>query len=216
MITNRFLSADTAASNNSFASSLKDFFTELLYGGSGERYENFSFGNQLVTYRMIIIAVAIGIIIASAVMVYKRKYLGSLVRALSMAGALEPESAKTLGELGLSHSRSIRMSLKNGTLKRMIRSTERDKYEEKVRSILEENAEKKDKNKVRIIGDFVPSPTDDKYYLPAEKEKEMLVLFSEKGSGIVGFILTVVFCILAAALLFVLVPWMIKLLDSAL
>ena len=98
----------------------------------------------------------------------------------------------------------------------MIRNTERDKYEEKVRSILEENAEKKDKNKVRIIGDFVPSPTDDRYYLPAEKEKEMLVLFSEKSSGIVGFILTVVFCILAAALLFVLVPWMIKLLDSAL
>ncbi len=225
LINNYFLSAETAANEDSLKTALKNFFTELLYGDSGTQYENFSFGNQIVTYRMIIIAIAIGLIIASAAMVYKRKCLGRLVRKLSEAGAVDRENAKMLSEIGLSDSKSIKNSLIRGTLGRMVNCAERDEHEEKMRAIIEgvsatgaqkdgEKPENKSKNPE--IFEFVPHPAADRYYLPAEKEKELLALFSEKGSGVGGIILTVVFCIVGAALLFALIPWLIGLLDSAL
>ena len=74
------------------------------------------------------------------------------------------------------------------------------------------------KQKKLIITDYIPRPESDKYYLPEDekKRKAMIALFAEKGSGIGGFILTIVFCLIGAALLFAMVPWFLSLLDKSL
>ncbi|MBQ8208036.1 MAG: hypothetical protein IJZ89_04800 [Clostridia bacterium] len=213
MLTNRLLSAETTVAEEGFGSAIKNFFTELLYGGSDMQYENFSFGNQVVTYRMIILAVVFGLILASAVMIYKRKVLGKMVRELAKQGATDPERAKTLSSLGLSGSKMIVYSLKNGTLKRMLGCVERDGHNEKMRELIENSTNEKTKKKP-VISDYIPHPETDRYYIHEDRVKDMVDLFSEKGSGIGGFTITVIFCIIAAAILFTLVPWFITLIDK--
>lgn len=188
---------------------IKEFFTQLLYGGSDMQYENFSFGNSIVTYRMMILAIMLGIIIAATVAFYKRKVPGKMVIALSEAGANCPEKAKTLAELGLSGKKGIIYSLARGTLGRMLYSVEKDAYNEKMRSELESG------KKVKIVS-FRPNPTSDRYYISEDREKAMVKLFSEKGSGIFSYILTIALCILMAAMLFTLVPWFLEIIDGAL
>ena len=188
---------------------IKEFFTQLLYGGSDMQYENFSFGNSIVTYRMMILAIMLGIIIAATVAFYKRKVPGKMVIALSEAGANCPEKAKTLAELGLSGKKGIIYSLARGTLGRMLYSVEKDAYNEKMRAELESG------KKVKIVS-FRPNPTSDRYYIPEDREKAMVKLFSEKGSGIFSYILTIAICILMAAMLFTLVPWFLEIIDGAL
>lgn len=209
MLINRLLAADDAG----VMTKIKEFFTELLYGDSETQYENFSFGNQIVTYRIIILAVVSGLIIASAVMMYKRRVRGKMVRELAKQGCVGQDSAKTLSELGLSESKLIKMSLKNGTLGRMLSSAEKDAHNEGMKKSLENTD---GKGKKIVVTDYKPNPMTDRYYIPEDKKDEMLALFSEKGSGAGGFVLTVVVCVLIAAILFAAVPWFIELIDSSL
>lgn len=190
-------------------SRIKEFFMEILYGGSDMQYENFSFGNSIVTYRMMILAIMLGIIIAATVAFYKRKVPGKLVIALSEAGANSPDKAKTLAELGFCGKKGIIFSLKCGSLGRMLYSVEKDAYNAKMKAELESG------KKVKIVS-FKQNPTNDRYYIPADREKAMVKLFSEKGSGVLSYALTIVLCIVMAAMLFALVPWFLQLLDGAL
>ncbi len=190
-------------------SKIKEFFIELLYGGSDMQYENFSFGSSIVTYRMMILAIMLGIIIAATVAFYKRKVPGKLVIFLSEAGANSPEKAKTLSELGLSDKKGIIYSLRRGTLGRMLYSVEKDAYNERMKAELESG------KKVKIVT-YQPKPQADRYYIPADREKEMVKLFSEKGSGVFSYILTILLCIVMAAMLFALVPWILNIIDGAL
>lgn len=188
---------------------IKEFFTRLLYGGSDMQYENFSFGNSIVTYRMMILAIMLGVIIAACVALYKKRVLGKMVRGLHEAGANCPESAKTLAELGLSGEKGVIYSLCHGTLSRMLYSAEKDAYDEKMRAELEGG------KKIKIV-EYKPDPARDRYYIPSEREREMVKLFALRGNGIMSFILTVILCIVMTAMLFALVPWFLNLIDGAL
>ena len=206
------------AEDRSLWESIKGFFEELFYGGHDMKFENFSFGNQIVTYRMIILAIGLGLVISSAVMIYKRRVEGRVVRELFRRGATCAENAKTLKELGLFGDWRIENSLRRGTLGRMLRSVEKDEYEESLREkILASEGSKKGKNGKRVlIEDRKPRPLSDRYYIPEDRAEEMVRLFSERGSGIWSFLLTVVLTAVAVALLFVLVPWFVGLIDSSL
>lgn len=190
-------------------SRIKEFLIELLYGGSDMRYDNFSFGNSIVTYRMMILAIMLGIIIAATVVFYKRKVPGRMVIALSEAGASSPEKAKTLAELGFYGRKGIIFSLKYGSLGRMLCSVEKDAYNEKMKAELESG------KKVKIVS-YQPNPASDRYYIPADRENEMVKLFSDRGSGAFSYILTIALCIVMAAMLFALVPWFLNLIDGSL
>ncbi len=233
MLINRLLSAETAESESEFVGAIKSFFHDLFYGGSDMQYENFSFGNSVFTYRMIIIAIFLGLIIASAVMIYKRKVLGRFIRALSEKKAFSPSEAKSLSELKLEKNRMILHSLKRGTLKRMVPSFERDEHSRLMRELMREKGENKEasptekkkdvkaeekKKKKPIISDYIPHPDKDRYYLPEDEKKRMAMvsLFDEKGSGTIGLILTIIGCVICGAVLFWAVPWLLSLLDSAL
>ncbi len=192
---------------------LKDYFTELFFGDTVTRYDNFSFGNPIVTYRLLIAALALGLIIASALMIYKRRVLGKLARELNRAEVFSPDKAKTLSELGLDRDRATVASLKRGTLRRMIPSVDKDQHREKVQKMIEDSKGKRVK-----LPELRPCPESDRYYLPTDecKRAALVSVFENKGNDLIGFILTVIFCVAAGAALFAAVPWFIELLDSAL
>ncbi|MBR4295820.1 MAG: hypothetical protein IKT56_03160 [Clostridia bacterium] len=208
---------------NTFGEAVKRFFMQLLYGDEAVKYKDFSFANPLVTYRILILAIGIGFIISSCVMFYKRHVLGELIRALLREGADAPESAKTLSELGLetvspTKMRLITASLRSGTLRRMVCCVERDEHDEKMRALIDEVDKKGSKGKAKKVKmtEYVPQPTKDRYYLQKDKAEKLEKLFSVKGSGAKELILSIVFCVVAVALLLTIVPHFLEMWKGAL
>ena len=218
-----FLSAGTIGAGTEEMSTLRLFWEavkDFLWGGSGTQYEHFSFGVPMLTVNSLIVALAIGCIVASAVMMYKKRVLGGLVRALAAAEAKDAESAKSLSELGLSGSAAIKWSLRRGSLGKMLDSVEGDKHNEKMRALLsddeDEDDEKKKGKAAKVeIRPFVTDPEKDRYYISEEKKDRLTSLFRQKGSGVLSFVLTIIVVIVIAAVLVKLVPYFLSLLDRS-
>ncbi len=71
--------------------------------------------DALVNVQFIVMAVAFGLIIAFIAVYYQRRVIGSLVRAIRSAEALDEDSAKTLAELGQEDNVSAIAKLKKST-----------------------------------------------------------------------------------------------------
>ena len=68
--------------------------------------------DAMVSIQFIIMALAFGLIIAFIAVYYQRRVIGSFVRAIQSAEAIDEESAKTLAELGQENNVSAIAKLK--------------------------------------------------------------------------------------------------------
>ena len=68
--------------------------------------------DAMVSIQFIIMALAFGLIIAFIAVYYQRRVIGSFVRAIRSAEAIDEESAKTLAELGQENNVSAIAKLK--------------------------------------------------------------------------------------------------------
>lgn len=94
---------------------LLNHFEEKYFTVNFKSYDNFSIsGAKGASITNAILAIAIGIIIASAIMTHTKSCHGAFVRKLLKTGATSPENAKTLSELGFFHNLSVRRELKRG------------------------------------------------------------------------------------------------------
>ena len=92
--------------------------------------------------RLIIWAAVLGLILAFCLSYYRRRVIGSFVRAIRMAGATDPESAKTLAEIGQENNISAISTLKrSSSLRRLISfyQPESGESNEKQSLIIDEN-----------------------------------------------------------------------------
>ncbi len=71
--------------------------------------------DALISPQFIVMAIAFGLIIAFIVVYYNRQVIGSFVRAIRDAEAVDEASAKTLAELGQSENISAISKLKRST-----------------------------------------------------------------------------------------------------
>ena len=83
-----------------FFGDIWDYLRETYFSVDFGEYQSFDIESYGATLAQIIIAMMLGIIIAAFVVVYERRYLGRLVRALLEKEAHDEASAKTLDELG--------------------------------------------------------------------------------------------------------------------
>lgn len=161
---------------------------ELTYNIWNE-YENFdiSFGYAL---GWIVAGLFIGAALAAAATLYSKRYLGGLVRDLIRAGALSPESAKTLPQLGRKGSSPfMRFSLRAAsTFRKTVRS---------------ENA-----------GDKLPELSSARFYIPEEQRYRAETRYRRKGTDGVSLIFALILLALCAALVIFLTPELLTMLDN--
>lgn len=185
-------------------------------------YEHFDFGNPIISFGTIIIAIMIGVMASAVASFVDRNILGKFVRAINRNGCNSKESAKTASELGFGdfygkrrfRNRIICKSLEKGLLQRVVSSTMKDEY---IASLLRADAQKasdgtKKKDKIHY---FKSDITVDKYYIPEEKADLAASLFDKRGNGVASLVICLVFCVVIGSLLLSIVPWLIGLLDSA-
>lgn len=172
-------------------------------------YEKLTFFNDPTMFKIIVIGIYIGLIVASLFAFYNRRVLGGFIRKLDSEGALSPENAKTLAELGYDKNPFIKLSLKHGySLRRVVSYSFKDTdggSEAKGESLI--NAATL-KQKIDL--------SEDSFYLPEEKRDVTVSRFRLKGSGPLSVILIAVLGLIAVVLIFKIAPVIVNLLDSAL
>jgi hypothetical protein len=145
------------------------------------------------TVRTVILAFAVGILLASLAAFYHKNVPGAIVRSILRASATDPENAKTLEELGLSKNFFFRYELRhNVTLKKLI--------------IAVTSVEKTENGEEEY--------TVTRYYIPEEKKFIADTRFEKKGSGPAGLLLGILLIAALTVLLIRLVPVVLSIIDT--
>lgn len=196
---------------------LRDRYFTVEFG----TYENFSLGAAASsTAQTIILAVAVGFIVAAFLAVYTRTVLGNFVRALIKSEAKDAQSAKDLSSLGFFRSTAIRRELSRGvTLRKVVKCVEEEELLAQEQT--ESGEGESDANAIPVYAKnasaevrFKPDFTTARYYIPEDLRYRAELRFEKKGSGWGLMVGTVVLSILIAGLISYLLPDLIQLADN--
>ena len=214
MYFNFLLSEDT-----SLFAELWQYISDRYFSVDLGEFDNFSFGTgTLVSLRLIIIGVTMGIAIASAFSAYDKRNLGGLVRKLIREECYDHASAQTLYDLGYAKNPGVRGSLKRGTvLSRWVRCKEEDEFMAEIErkqaefEKIHENDKKKPKFKAP---EFKRNCDTMHFYIPEEKRIAAEIKFDAKGANVVSVICVFIFAIILCLFLCYILPDMLHLVDN--
>lgn len=152
-----------------------------------KEYQNIKFDqSDAATVRLVIFGLCIGAVLASLLTLYQRNVPGGFVRALLAAGALSPEGAKALSELGYEKNALVKFELKHNTVLQ------------------------------KTVLTLTAADGTARYYIPEEQKYRAETRFESKGNGPLQFALTVVLAIGLAILLLKLIPPVLSMIDAIL
>ena len=200
---------------NSLLNEILTYIEERYFTVEFGSYDNFAIsGSAGTTARNAILAMAIGIVVASIMTAYLRNGLGGFVRKLIAEEANSPENAKTLTELGYFRSSMIRRELVRGSSLRMVvrcRETEACEDAEREGQEIPENEKKTHTGVEKATKiDFCTAH----FYIPEDLRYRAELRFDKKGSGWGPVILTSIAVIFVAAALCWFLPDVLQFADN--
>ena len=192
------------------------YFHDKYFSPSTPQYEHIHFGSgSIVSMEGIIWGIFFGVIIAAALVCYDKNRLGAFVRAITRHQCLWPEKAKTLFELGFDRNGAVKQSLRSrNQLGRIVRCVERDRYDAEVEAARAQYVEEHGSEEGFSMPPYRINFDEDHFYIPDEEHYRAEVRYDNKGSSWRAFLLVVVASIVGAALLFFLLPEMLRLVDN--
>ena len=201
------------AKEQSFWQEAVEYFREYFGIAYSKPYENLGFGTgTMISIPMIILALAVGIIIAAFMSVINKRVLGEFVRALISEECLSRDSAKTLEELGFEEKYFIQSRLKRGVnLRSVVICVEEEQYNEKMNA--EREAAEREGRKFSEIP-YVVDPYRDHFYIPEEKKYKADMKFNKRGTGWGGFVVISLLSIVLAIVLLFTVPKILDFVDA--
>lgn len=212
---------------NSLIRELLLYLKETYFSVELHAYENLRFGADApATFQSIIIALAIGFILAAGWSTYTRSVLGGFVRALLKEEAHSPEKAKTLYELGFFRNAAVRRELWRGVdLRKIVRTVEENNEAptSKIAKTSEEptgeptptvTEEVVTQEKKEPLAPEKPDFLTARYYIPEDLRYRAEFRYRKRGSSWGLFALTVVVAIVLAALLGRFLPDLLQLADN--
>lgn len=178
-----------------------------------------------IYWRRTIVAMLLGVVVASAAAMFQKRTLGDLVRALQREDCNNADKAMTLEQLGLLRNTAIKADLRHGTsLRRVVRCVREQEHlaalEEKKKA-LEEAAEQGDAEAAAALKKWKELPfhydfSTDRFYIPQSLMYGAEAQFDKKGSTPLAFAATLIACVILAALFCFFLPEILKMVDNAL
>lgn len=198
---------------------LWEYFEETYFSPEIPVLDNFDLGTgTLVSLKNILVGLTLGLILASFITIYNKRYIGRFVRKLLSKECISHESAKTLAELGYQNNFGIRQAIRSDKpLSRWIKCVEEDEFYEEMNKKREEYeaAREKDPSMPRFKEiNFKRNLDTMHFYIPEDKKYTIDVKYDAKGANWVSFILVVVISIAACAFLSFALPDLIKMVDN--
>lgn len=209
----------TLASEKSVFEELWEYFVDKYFSTELPYLENFTVrSNQVMFYKLIIIGLSIGLVVAALCNLYNKRYVGDFVRKVIKEGCIDGENAKTLAELGYQKSVGVWWVIRSGgSLTRWIRCVEEDKFladlKEKRKAFDEKHLTDKKKPKFKE-SQFKRDLKTMHFYLPEEKKYAAEIKFDAKGANIGGVILVAIASIAFCLILCYMLSDIIKLFDN--
>ena len=185
---------------NSTLGELVNYFKETYFTIRFGAYDNFSITERtLDVVNKMIPALIWGIIIASIATFFCRRVVGSFVRTLCEKEAFDPQRAVTLFDTGLFRSTVVRRELtKSAFLRKVVFCREEQAF------LLEKGRDATYKI------DF----TRDHFYIPEDLKFRAENRFSQKGSGWLYVVLTVVLVPVVVGLICRFMPDILRFVDA--
>ena len=182
-------------------------------------YENLGFGTgKLLSPRLIIIGLFIGLAIAGFGVVYNKRIIGGFVRKLLCEEILSAEKATTLADIGYGKKVLIKRAVRaNHALRHIVVCVEEKEYEKEMTEKREEH-EKKRKEDPTLPKfketEYKIDPENDRFYIPEEKKYLADIRYDAKGTTLRGAIAFVIIslAVMVAAIIFV--PYILDLVDD--
>ena len=135
----------------------------------------------LVSLQFVVMAIAFGLIIAFIAVYYQRRVIGSFVRAISQAEAIDEESAKTLAELGQENNVSAIAKLQKSSSLRALISVCDAETTEKGTLIIDEST---------------------RFYIAKEQEERARKQFGDRQDSLIPIIIGSIILIIVVILSF--------------
>lgn len=204
---------------NSLINEVLTFLKERYFTVTFPGYENLSLGaNAAANAEMLVLAFAIGMILAAGISAFSRTRLSKFVRIFLREEIYTPEAAKTLMELGVFRDTSLRRELSRGVnLHRVIRCREEEEHQllQAERRAAYEEAHRDDPNAPAFVEepfrmDFLTAH----FYIPEELRYRADVRYTVRGTGLVPFLITAVAIIVLSALACIFLPDILQLVDN--
>ena len=201
---------------------LKDFWNDFYtnYVDPHEVYEHLDLGSgSLLSIRMIIIGLFIGIAISGFAAVFNKRVLGAFVRCLLKNECFTPDSAKTLDELGFGANIFVRIAMRSGgvNLRRVVKCREEELYYEEMKK--QKAAHDAAREKDPTLKEFkeIPYRTDvleDSFYIPEEQKYIAEMKFEAKGTSWGGVIVLAIISVIMLVAVLVALPEILGLVDD--
>ena len=195
------------------------FYLRDTYLTDNNVYENLDLGTgTLISVRMIIIGLFIGLIIAGFSAVFNKRVLGDFVRKMIAEEAFSPEKAMTLAELGYADKFAIANAVRrNPSLKRVVKCVEEEEFDrqlaEKISASQEEGQNDPKEKRVKETFYKVNAKTD-RFYIPEEMRYMADVKFEAKGTTWRGAISFTILALVAMIALIVAMPYILDLVND--
>ena len=168
----------------------------------GQTFLSFFQTIRLGSVNQLILCFALGAIIASIAAYYHKNYIGRLVRYLLRENANDPQSAKTLTDIGMQNNRLYRFSLrKKSTLRRII--TVIDETTEHVPMTAQGTADTTvtlQSSKTAGLARVENIASCGLYIAPGKATERAMHSYANPGNGAKAIVLTVILVTVAAGL----------------
>ena len=207
------------AGGKSLFEELWEYFEETYFSPELPALDNLDFGTgTLVSLKTILVGLTIGLILASFITIYNKRFIGSFVRKLLEAECIDKDGAKTLEELGYLKNPAIRQAIKTDKpLSRWVKCVEEDEfYEEMAKKREEYETAHADDPKVPKFKEitFKRDVNTMHFYIPEDKRYAIDIKYDAKGANWVSFILVAVVALVVCAFLSFVLPDLIKMVDN--
>lgn len=208
-----------AKSDKSLIVELWEYIESTYFSPEMPYLENISFGTgTLVTLRTILIGLTVGVIAASLLTLFNKRYIGGFIRKMISEGCVTPEGAKTLGELGFLRHVAVRSAIKSGgNLSTWVRCVEEDEFiaelDRKREEFEEAHKDEKKPPKFKAV-EFKRNCSTMHFYIPEDKKELAERKFNPKGANLLSVMLVCIIALLLCAGLSFALPELIKMMDN--
>ena len=217
-IIQRFALTVAEQEDASFFEKFWQTFREIFIESS-DYYEHLGINSStLLSVRLIILGLFVGMALATFVAVFNKRVLGDVVRRILSKNALSPDTALTLEELGYGSNLLVRFAVKKSTsLRRVVKCREEVAYNSEMEIKEKEYAERKKDGEKRPKFKEVPSKVkslSDSFYIPEDMKYMADIKFEKKGTTWLGAVIIVI--ALAAVFLAVMyfLPYILSLVND--
>ncbi len=213
-----YVALSAAAEQEPFFSALWRYFYDT-YLNPSEYYEHLGIdGGGILSVRMVILGLCIGLIVAMFAAVYNKRTLGNIVRRFLAAEALSPDTALTLEDVGLQGSAIARYSVRKSiTLRRVLKCREEVEFTAKQNAAREEHEQRrKDDKSIKKFreAEYSVNPYADAFYIPEDMKYTADVKFEKKGTSLAGAFIFSGIILVAFVVIMVALPHLLGFIDG--